>query len=115
MEQIIDIIINICNINLTSLETIEIALPPGRIKGVQRRGIYDDEYFSFERLPFGKPPVGELRFKAPQPAEGWSGVLDCTHYASKPVQKALLTGEIDGNEDCLYLNVYAKKVTDHPG
>lgn len=113
--QIIDIIINICNINLTSLETIEIALPPGRIKGVKRRGIYDDEYFSFERLPFGKPPVGELRFKAPQPAEGWSGVLDCTHYASKPVQKALLTGEIDGNEDCLYLNVYAKKVTDHPG
>lgn len=100
---------------MTSLETIEISLPPGRIKGVKRRGIYDDEYFSFERLPFGKPPVGELRFKAPQPAEGWSGVLDCTHYASKPVQKALLTGEIDGNEDCLYLNVYAKKVTDHPG
>ncbi|KAL7728245.1 hypothetical protein ACLKA6_007351 [Drosophila palustris] len=93
-----------------SLETCEISLPLGQIKGVKRRGLYDDEYFSFERLPFGKPPVGELRFKAPQPAEPWTGVLDCTHYGQKPVQKLMFTGIIGGDEDCLYLNVYAKKL-----
>lgn len=86
----------------------------GRIKGVKRRSLYDDEYYSFERLPFGKPPVGELRFKAPQPAEPWTGVLDCTHYGEKPVQKLILTGIIGGSEDCLYLNVYAKQVTIKP-
>ncbi|XP_034484527.1 esterase B1-like [Drosophila innubila] len=93
-----------------SLETCEISLPLGQIKGVKRRSLYDDEYYSFERLPFGKPPLGELRFKAPQPAEPWTGVLDCTHYGDKPVQKQILTGIIGGSEDCLYLNVYAKQL-----
>lgn len=96
---------------MCSLETCEISLPIGQVRGVKRRSFYDDDYYSFERLPFGKPPVGELRFKAPVPAEPWSGVLDCTHFADKPVQKGLLTGIIEGSEDCLYLNVYAKQVT----
>ncbi|XP_032583800.1 uncharacterized protein LOC6572615 [Drosophila mojavensis] len=93
-----------------SLEKCEISLPIGQVRGVKRRSFYDDDYYSFERLPFGKPPVGELRFKAPVPAEPWSGVLDCTHFADKPVQKGLLTGIIEGSEDCLYLNVYAKQL-----
>ncbi|XP_051862785.1 uncharacterized protein LOC127565909 [Drosophila albomicans] len=92
------------------LETYEISLPQGQIKGTKLSTLYDDEYYSFERLPFGKPPLGELRFKAPQPADPWTGVLDCTHYGEKPVQKAMLTGTIDGGEDCLYLNVYAKQL-----
>ncbi|XP_034099998.2 esterase B1-like [Drosophila albomicans] len=93
-----------------SLETYEISLPQGQIKGTKCRTLYDDEYYSFERIPFGKPPLGELRFKAPQPADPWTGVLDCTHFGVKPVQKNMLTGAIDGNEDCLYLNVYAKQL-----
>ncbi|XP_017845020.1 esterase B1 [Drosophila busckii] len=93
-----------------SLETCEITLPLGRIKGSKCSTLYDDDYFSFECLPYGKPPIGELRFKAPQPADPWTGVLDCTSCASKPVQKGLLTGIIEGSEDCLYLNVYAKKI-----
>ncbi|XP_030374229.1 uncharacterized protein LOC115623826 [Scaptodrosophila lebanonensis] len=94
----------------TSLDTYELALPLGQIRGVKRRTIYDDEYYSFERLPFAKPPIGELRFKAPQPAGGWQGVLDCTNYAAKPVQKSFLNGQPEGSEDCLYLNVYAKRL-----
>ncbi|XP_030559137.1 uncharacterized protein LOC115761509 [Drosophila novamexicana] len=93
-----------------SLETCEIELPVGQIRGVKRRTLYDDDYFSFECLPFAQPPLGELRFKAPLPAKPWSGVLDCTHFAEKPVQKAMLTGVIEGSEDCLYLNVYAKQL-----
>ncbi|EDV93363.1 GH19267 [Drosophila grimshawi] len=93
-----------------SFENCEISLPVGQIRGVKRRTLYDDEYFSFERLPFGQPPVGELRFKAPKPAEPWTGVLDCTHFGEKPVQRSLSTRVIDGAEDCLYLNVYAKQL-----
>ncbi|EDW81348.2 uncharacterized protein Dwil_GK11073 [Drosophila willistoni] len=92
------------------LKTCEITLPLGKVKGMKRKTIYDDEYFSFEKLPFGKPPIGELRFKAPQPAEPWNGTLDCTQFAEKPVQKGFLTGIIEGVEDCLYLNVYSKQL-----
>ncbi|KAH8250292.1 hypothetical protein KR026_010217, partial [Drosophila bipectinata] len=98
-----------------SQETCELTLPLGKIKGVKRQSLYDDNYYSFEKIPFGKPPLGELRFKAPQPADPWSGVLDCTHYAEKPFQKSFMTGDIEGAEDCLYLNVYSKQLkTDKP-
>ncbi|XP_026831631.1 esterase B1 isoform X1 [Drosophila erecta] len=94
----------------SSLETCELTLPVGQIRGVKRLSLYDDPYFSFEKIPFAKPPLGELRFRAPVPADPWSGVLDCSHYAEKPTQRSLLTRVIEGGEDCLYLNVYAKQL-----
>ncbi|KAH8264566.1 hypothetical protein KR038_010230, partial [Drosophila bunnanda] len=93
-----------------SLESCELTLPLGQIRGVKRQSLYDDTYFSFEKIPFAKPPLGELRFKAPVPAEPWSGVLDCTQFAEKPTQRSLMTKLIEGGEDCLYLNVYAKQL-----
>lgn len=89
----------------------EITLPLGQLKGVLRKTIYDAEYYSFEGIPYGQPPVGELRFKAPLPAEPWTGVKDCTDFKTKPVQKNPLSGIVEGSEDCLYLNVYAKTVS----
>ncbi|XP_061395058.1 uncharacterized protein LOC133330663 [Musca vetustissima] len=86
----------------------EIKLPVGQLKGTTRTSIYNDNYYSFEGIPYGKPPVGELRFKAPMPAEPWTGVKDCTDFSIKPIQKNPVTGIVEGSEDCLYLNVYAK-------
>ena len=63
-------------------------------------------------LPFAAPPIGELRFKAPQPAEPWSELLETTEHRSACVQKSGFLNPSDetymGSEDCLYLNVYAK-------
>lgn len=67
---------------------------------------------SFKGVPFAEPPVGALRWKAPQPAKGWEGVRPATQFGPSPVQPRrpanTLTyqGEEPQSEDCLYLNVW---------
>ncbi|GAB3234643.1 carboxylesterase family protein [Algoriphagus aestuariicola] len=61
-------------------------------------------------IPFAKPPVGELRWKAPVPAASWSGVKETKDFGPRPVQ-GLVFGDMnswsDGvSEDCLTLNVW---------
>ena len=66
-------------------------------------------------IPFAAPPVGELRWRAPQPTPNWSGDLQalqagnlCPQYASQLSGDGdVPTGGITGVEDCLYLNVWA--------
>ncbi|XP_012158442.1 esterase B1 isoform X2 [Ceratitis capitata] len=95
---------------MSSVETIQLTLPLGEIKGRHCQTIYAHKYCSFEGIPYAKPPLGELRFKAPQPVEPWTDVKDCTKCASKPLQKNTHTGGVEGSEDCLYLNVYTKQL-----
>jgi para-nitrobenzyl esterase len=75
-------------------------------------GIYDtktgiQKYFG---VPFAKPPVGDLRWKAPLPADNWQGVLQTKSFSPRPVQ-AIVYGDMGSrsnglSEDCLYLNVW---------
>ncbi len=59
----------------------------------------------FRGVPFTKPPVGALRFRAPEKAAAWTGERDATRFSASPMQ----TGEagVEHSEDCLYLNVWA--------
>lgn len=61
-------------------------------------------------IPFAKPPVGLLRWKAPQPLANWTGVKSTKKFGPRPVQ-GIVFGDMmsrsDGlSEDCLYLNVW---------
>ncbi len=61
-------------------------------------------------VPFAKPPIGELRWKAPQPLTNWSGVKETKKFGARPVQ-AIVFGDMNSrsnglSEDCLYLNVW---------
>ena len=61
-------------------------------------------------IPYAKPPVGDLRWKAPQPLDSWSGVKMTKKFGPRAVQ-APVFGDMkfrsDGvSEDCLYLNVW---------
>jgi len=61
-------------------------------------------------IPFAKPPVGELRWKAPQPMDNWQGVKETKKFGHRPVQ-INVWGDMDyrsdtTSEDCLFLNVW---------
>ncbi|MCR6476035.1 carboxylesterase family protein [Variovorax sp. ZS18.2.2] len=85
-------------------------LDAGPIKG-QRA---NNETQSFLGIPFAKPPVGELRWRAPVPSEPWRTTRDATKFASMCTQMGSIMGELNpdtfgkpvGSEDCLYLNVW---------
>lgn len=81
------------------------------MKGTKRMSVWGNSYYSFEGIPFAKPPVGELRFKAPVEEEPWNDVLDCTGPADVPFQGNMLFKKYKGSEDCLYLNVFTNEVS----
>ncbi len=56
-------------------------------------------------VPFAEPPVGELRFRLPEPARAWEGVRAAKEFAPCSLQRAK-DGSVIGSEDCLYLNVW---------
>ncbi len=65
---------------------------------------------SFKGIPYAAPPVGALRWKAPQPAASWTGVRTCDHFGPRAMQPPIYSDMVfrsDGmGEDCLYLNVW---------
>src|SRR5258706_578163 len=83
-----------------------------RIENGTIEGLYDTKtglqlYFG---IPFAKPPVGDLRWKAPQPVDNWKGVLATQTFGPRPVQ-GIVFGDMNSrsngiSEDCLYLNVW---------
>ncbi|RAJ08806.1 para-nitrobenzyl esterase [Chitinophaga skermanii] len=65
---------------------------------------------TFKGIPFAAPPVGDLRWKEPQPAANWEGVRKADTFGPKAMQKPIF-GDMgfraNGmSEDCLYLNVW---------
>lgn len=65
-------------------------------------------------IPFAAPPVGRLRWRPPQPAADWSGVLAADHFAASPMQKLeAWMGPLHASEDCLYLNVWTPAQSPH--
>ena len=85
-----------------------VATPAGLVRGAADP---DTATCSWKGVPFAAPPIGELRWKAPQPAPAWSGVREAHDYGNMCLQ-ALINNFANGNgplrysEDCLYLNVW---------
>jgi len=71
----------------------------GKIQGYEAEGL-----MIYKGIPFAAPPVGELRWKAPQPVVAWDTIRDASHFATGPMQGA---PSPDYSEDCLYLNVWS--------
>lgn len=68
----------------------------------------DGRVHAWRGLPYAAPPVGALRWRAPQSASGWEGMREATASGNRCVQ---LGGDpVQGSEDCLYLDVHAPAV-----
>ncbi len=77
------------------------------------QGTNEDGLTVYKGIPFATPPVGDLRWRAPQPAAKWEGVQQATKFGPSPIQGS--GSGHDMSEDCLYLNVWtpAKSASDH--
>ena len=77
-----------------------------KVEGGWIQGTVTDEGMSvYKGIPFAAPPVGELRWKAPQAVIPWKGVRDANDYAPGPMQGG--DDPYGYSEDCLYLNVWS--------
>jgi para-nitrobenzyl esterase len=76
------------------------------------QGTIEDGLTVYRGIPFAAPPVGDLRWRAPQPAAKWEGVRQAVKFAPGPMQA--WNSPAGKSEDCLYLNIWtpAKSVSD---
>jgi len=87
---------------------------PVKIDGGLVEGVVEDGITVYKGIPFAAPPVGELRWRPPQPVEAWDGVLEATAFAPACPQMQLdipLFPKVQTSEDCLYLNVWTPAQT----
>lgn len=77
---------------------------PVRVEQGLVQGMAENGLAVYRGIPFAAPPVGDLRWRAPQPAAKWDGVRPAAKYAPKPIQGS--RNAPDMSEDCLYLNVW---------
>ncbi|CAG4935247.1 unnamed protein product [Parnassius apollo] len=90
----------------------QVQVSEGILEGEVKNNEYGGKIYSFKGIPYAQPPVGDLRFKAPQPPKPWNGVREAKTCGNDCYQSDLITGmEPHGSEDCLYLNVYSPNIT----
>ncbi|XP_068903336.1 juvenile hormone esterase-like [Tenebrio molitor] len=91
---------------------LEVAVAQGLLRGTTKTTRGGRSFGAFEGIPFAQPPLGELRFKAPVPVQSWQGVKDATKPHNICPQRDIYRRStvIEGNEDCLYLNVYTPQL-----
>lgn len=95
--------------------TAQVKIDTGLVTGLESGGIE-----SFKGIPFAAPPVGALRWRAPQPAASWPGVRAANTYGAICMQavrtdlNGITTRREDMSEDCLTLNIFKPKAISKP-
>lgn len=82
------------------------ASPEVKTKSGTVRGVVKEDINSFKGIPYAAPPVGEYRWRPPQPVAKWSGVRDATKDCADCPQRAWPGSTAVQSEDCLFLNIW---------
>lgn len=109
--QILCFTLLIISINTVAQETnsfaVQVTIENGTIEGNYDTHSGIQRYFG---IPFAQPPIGDLRWKAPQPVKNWEGIKETKEFGPRPMQ-TMVFGDMKSrsngvSEDCLYLNVW---------
>jgi hypothetical protein len=89
----------------------------GDVQGSEELYNFIRKIHTYKGIPYARPPVGNLRFKAPLPVVSWNGIYQATKFGPKCPQ--ILTsgkhiGKYAGEEDCLYINVFTPEKIEKP-
>ncbi|MFL1407346.1 carboxylesterase/lipase family protein [Marinobacter sp. M1N3S26] len=82
---------------------------PANVRETQQgqvEGVRESYGLAFRGIPYAQPPVGDLRYADPVPAEPWDDTLVADEFGGSCIQPASTFGASESTEDCLYLNVY---------
>ena len=90
--------------------TLQVKTQYGILEGFEENGVK-----KFLGVPFAQAPVGELRWKAPQPVQAWEGIREAKQFGDDPMQPNVF-GDMNfrgpgRSEDCLYLNIWTTAKT----
>ncbi|MEM2145918.1 MAG: carboxylesterase family protein [Candidatus Jordarchaeaceae archaeon] len=109
--------ISSATVTSSSSDPLVVGTNYGSVRGL----VWDSYTYAWLGIPYAKPPIGELRWKAPQNPEPWSGILNATKFPKAPMQVASVMGSFNeeeivnssiiGSEDCLYLNIWVPKTS----
>ena len=99
-----------CTLQKETAVTLEVKTQYGVLQGFEEDGVK-----KFLGVPFAQAPVGELRWKAPQPVQAWEGVRSAKQFGDDPMQPNIF-GDMSfrgpgRSEDCLYLNIWTTAAT----
>jgi para-nitrobenzyl esterase len=90
--------------------TLQVKTQYGVLEGIEENGVK-----KFLGVPFAQAPVGDLRWKAPQPVQPWEGIREAKAFGDDPMQPNVF-GDMNfrgsgRSEDCLYLNIWTTAKT----
>ena len=80
---------------------VTVKSPAGALRGSEREGLR-----SFLGVPYAKAPMGDLRWRPPQPMPAWSGTRDALQFGAQCVQGQRAGAPAAMSEDCLFLNIW---------
>ena len=103
-------VLSSCNQQKGETVTLQVKTQYGILEGFEEDGVK-----KFLGVPFAQAPVGELRWKAPQPVQAWEGVREAKQFGDDPMQLDVF-GDMafrgsGRSEDCLYLNIWTTAAT----
>lgn len=97
-------------LGVSSQTQVNVKVAEGILAGTDSSGVK-----IFKGVPFAAPPVGNLRWREPQPVACWQGVRDATKFGPNPMQERVFGdmnfGTKKMSEDCLYLNIWTPAKT----